>query len=290
MAGNPPGTTCSDKLGPNWVDAGTTCRSRCSRPGPGGTSPDAECQEPEHGGYLWETATGEWVFSEFPRPTTDLKPPGPRIQMSIKIDEKNLAVGKARYTGAKHLNKYIAIHPGGPGNAGTPIIHCNIEFRIEVNGRPVPMTERRVRYWGIKFAPGATVANGGKWEVDRAAGAVPVGDAPSAEDAPGMNFTTRPSGSTGDMHEFLAGTSRYGGFYYQEVTMYDPDGTARVMVYNLGRLDAKQFADAIRRIGSGADRHACLFEGELTEDSKDSDSGILTDIPDNAKRKKIPSK
>lgn len=34
MAGNKPGPTCSSNVGPNWIDAGTTCRARSGPSGP----------------------------------------------------------------------------------------------------------------------------------------------------------------------------------------------------------------------------------------------------------------
>lgn len=34
MAGKPPGPTCSSRLGPNWIDDGTLCRTRSGASGP----------------------------------------------------------------------------------------------------------------------------------------------------------------------------------------------------------------------------------------------------------------
>lgn len=293
--GSPPGPTCCEAFGTQSADAGTNCRWCSPRPGPNGVDAGSswgasDPDDPEHGGYLWETAKGHWVFSEFPRQTISMKKPPPRVEMTIKVDEANLSIGKARYTGAVHLNKNLAIHPGGPGNAGTPMVHSNIEFHLKVDGIIVPMTVRRVRYWDIRFAKGATVANEGAWEVDRSAGATPVWDAPGTEDAPAMNFISQPKVTIGDMHEFIAGTPKYGGFYYQVVTMYDPDGTSRAMVYNLRPIDASQLVDAKRRVDRGADRHTFLFDAQLTDENRHSDSGIMTDIPDIVHRKAVKSK
>ena len=126
MAGaKPPGSLCASQVGENWMDGGTSCLTQSPITGSIGLKVQSEwmvgdgaVSELAAAGYLREVSEGEWVFSEFPQAIIAKKEPSPSVVLSIKIDEKNLAIGKARYTGAKHLNKYIAIHPGGPGEAG----------------------------------------------------------------------------------------------------------------------------------------------------------------------------
>ena len=258
---------------------------------------EAQSADKTHGPYLKKSPDGKWSFSEFPPLITNVKKQEPNVEMSIAFDEKNLAVGKARYTNATHLNKNLAIHPGGLGNTGEPMVHGNVEIHIKVDGKEVPMTARRVRYWDVTPMGGATVANQGEWQVDYKKGAWSAPptretprawDGPGSEDAPAMVPSVAPQKSTGDLHEFLAGNPKYGGFYYQMVTLYDPDLTARVLVYNTRVLTANEFRDAIKRIESNADTHSFLFEGIPIADRKSSDTGVMTDIPDRVKSRKKP--
>src|SRR3979411_2827526 len=61
------------------------------------------------------------IFSEFrpikvvpTQPKVKDAPTQPKedlIEITVEMEHKNLAVGKARYTGARHLNKNIAVKP-----------------------------------------------------------------------------------------------------------------------------------------------------------------------------------
>jgi hypothetical protein len=241
---------------------------------------------------LWKTKGGEWRFSELPAMENEQR--GNNIELSISFDEKDLSVGTARYTGSRHLNKNIAIHPGVPGQPGTPILHSNVQFDLVVDGKSVPMTVRRVRYWDVVPIDSTTVANDGKWEVDLKKGgyASPPGigvprawDRPSRYDAPGMNPLVQPSKPAGDLHEFIAGNPKYGGYYYQVVTLYDPDMTMRVMVYNVQVLSAEEFVQAKKFFEKERNPHSLLLGGGLADEKRVSDTGVMTDIPDIVKAK-----
>lgn len=149
------------------------------------------------------------------------------------------------------------------------------------------MTERRIRYWSIKPVNGATVRKGGDWEVDELEGAYtsprmgntpPGWDRSGARDAPGIQIINPPERPQGELHEFVAGNPRVGGYYYQIATLYDPDLTARVIVFNVLPLSPFEFKDALNRINSKKDLHQFLFNAPLKKPNIHSDSGVMTDI------------
>jgi hypothetical protein len=73
------------------------------------------------------------------------------IEITVELEQRNLAVGTARFTGARHLNKNIAIKPNSiPGHGRDLMAHGNIEIHMKVNDKEAPMTNRFLRYWSLK--------------------------------------------------------------------------------------------------------------------------------------------
>ena len=185
-------------------------------------------------------------FSEFPCPP--IAQSGPNTNITVQFEGDDLSRGTARFTGARHLGKNLAVKPNAiPGHAGDLMVHGNVKVELEVNGKKVPMTQRFVRYWPLLPEPGTTVANGGRWIL----GAPDTRfwlDAPSTKDAPGWQVVFAEDKPVGQLQEFLAGNPEAGGVYYQTWTLTDPDGTSRVVHFNLVRLSPQEYHDAVRRI------------------------------------------
>ena len=104
------------------------------------------------------------IFSEFPSikvaPTQSkvkdapTQPKKDLIEITVDMEQENLAVGKGSYTGARHLNNNVAVR-------GEELwCHANIKVRFNVNGKEVPMTQRFWREWDLMPELGTTVANG----------------------------------------------------------------------------------------------------------------------------------
>lgn len=55
MPERPPGPLCAERLGPDWIDDGTGCRSRTASPGPAGVSQSSPAGEPAEDASFLET-------------------------------------------------------------------------------------------------------------------------------------------------------------------------------------------------------------------------------------------
>lgn len=218
---------------------------------------------------------GTKVFSEVaPIKVLPNQPKKDQISITVDLVKENVAIGTARYTGARHLNKNIAIKPNLlPGYAGDLIVHGNIEVHIKVNGKEVPMTSRDLRYWPLKPELGTTTANGRLWRLGDPDPKFVV-DGPGAKDAPGSQVHL--AESFGQLLEFLAGNPKAGGAYYHQWILMDRDGTSRVRFHNLRPLTPQEFLDATKRKGepSFTKQNKFLFDVPFPGEA-DSDSGVI---------------
>jgi len=222
------------------------------------------------------------TFSEFP--PLVVKNPNPNTDVSIGFEEKNLAKGTARFTGAKHINNNLAVKPNLiPGSPGDLIVHGNVEVHLKVNGKEVPMTQRYVRYWALTPEPDVTVAKGtGTWNVKTPDTNGFVVDAPTSKDAPGWQIIKPERTSVGQTQEFIAGNPKAGGVYYQTLTLTDPDGTSRVIHSEPKILTPDEYREVLKQIKDP--KYAKTHDSKFLFDVKfpGSDTGVLT--PPNAKK------
>ncbi len=90
MAGQKPGPICSSKLGPDWIDAGTMCRSRTSPPGPLGCdctqlpAPEADRSSSPHMPLAMRLATS-LVMGATPKKPERLEGEKAMIQYDIEL-------------------------------------------------------------------------------------------------------------------------------------------------------------------------------------------------------------
>lgn len=234
----------------------------------------------------------EKPFSEFD--TITISPKSPR-KNTIEYEKRNLAIGKGRYTGAKHISKNIAVKPNMiPGHGGDLMTHGNIEVHLyDDKGKEVPMTERYLRNWMFNVRdPNITIAS-----LKDLSDLTPspdnrkigfVDDGPSTEDAPGMQNIFRDSSTYVYLQEFIAGNPKAGGFYWHTLTMVDPDGTTKIVHANLVPLSPDVFKSLLKDIKRPdflniyADKF--VFEGLTGEVVKDT--GLDRSVPNDVGKKR----
>jgi len=215
------------------------------------------------------------------------QPKKDQITIAVDLETENAAIGTTRYTGARHLNKNIALKPNAlPGYAPDLMVHSNIVVHMKVNGKEVPMTSRYFRYWPLKPELGTTTANGKLWKLGNPDATFSV-DGPGVKDAPGTQAHL--AESDGQLLEFLAGNPKTGGAYYHQWTLRDPDGTSRARFHNLRLLAPQEFLDAMKRKRDPnfTKQNKFLFDVPFPGEA-DADSGVLR-VPESSKAKH-PSK
>jgi hypothetical protein len=216
-------------------------------------------------------------FSEFPPLFIDAKPPN----ITVEIDREDLSIGTARYTGATHINKNLAIRQRDL------IPHANIKFIIrDESGHILPMTKRMVRLWLLLPDQDGTLGKGGWHKVTPEKS--PFYDDGAGNDAPGEQILFQVKNGqrifknkepVGQLQEFLAGNLRAGGAYYQVISLSSPDGTTRVITANLRYLNAAEFLEALRMTTSNKYRkthtETFLFDVDFPPIDWQSDSGVV---------------
>jgi len=250
MGGKPPGPICVAKLGRNWVDGGTLCRSKSHPPGVTGSSDQSDSIG--SGGEFAPLLVVE----------------KPNCNVSIEFEARDLSVGKARFTGAEQISKNLASKPTIPGRPNDFIPHANVEVHLYDDcGNEVPMSRRLVRYWSVQADPNAVVEDLSQWRIvgvensefspfGASSGGSPASrsfewDRSSKEDAPGVQGSSADRSHFGQLQEFLVGNPIAGGAYYQIYTLED---ATKIRVFSTTelKLSAKEFREALRLIDSGA--------------------------------------
>lgn len=214
------------------------------------------------GPYLVDTPDGP-KFSELP----PIRLPDPRPQPSknpnvtIEFEKKDLSIGTARFSSAKPVARNLSMQ------GVNPMPHANIEVKfIGKDGKPLPMTERRVRSWNIvPITPDANVSNLRSWRIEGLyhSDFIPFSpfslpnekpaqpfewDRSGQRDAPGYLGIRRNLGAgTGQLQEFIAGNDTVGGVYYQVYTLSDRNGI-RVFTTDAFAFDAKGYQKLLKLI------------------------------------------
>lgn len=203
----------------------------------------------------------------------------PRI--TIAFEHKDLSPGTSRFSNAISLNKNLAlkkrINPDAPDSL---MVHGNVEVHFyNVKGHEVPMTERWVRYWRLLPDAGTTVANKKGWHVDIPNGSAFHFDFPSAKDVPGWQAIYADSESVGQIQEFLAGSDNDGGVYFNTWTLQDVDATTRVIHFNMRRLTAVQYREALKTIlkkdYAKTHKDKLLMNVPFIPSQADADTGVM---------------
>jgi hypothetical protein len=227
------------------------------------------------------------VYSEFGK----MVPAKPKN--SIALDERDVSVGRARYQGATHITKNLAIKPNHIAGGGDLLNHANIEIHLyDDKGREKPMTDRYWRDWAYYPAdPNKRIATLKKGDA-----LIPVPGAtkrfqwetPSTTDAPGQQNIFQDARTYVYLQEFVAGSPETGGYYYQVLTQLDPDATSRNQVKNTVSLTPRDFRE-IQKIMADPGfekQYSNRFLIDGLPGTVQSDTGIDSTIPDLVKQRK----
>jgi hypothetical protein len=238
---------------------------------------DEALAPPPEGGrgpYIVDTPDGP-KFSELP----PIRLPDPRPQptknpnITIEFEKKDLSIGTARYRSAKPVTQNLSMQ------GVNPIPHANIEVKfIGKDGKPLPMTDRKVRYWIITpITPDATVSNLRLWRIEGLyhSDFIPFApfclpnetqakpfepDRPGRRDPPGfLGIRQNLGAGGGQLQEFIAGNDTVGGVYYQVYTLADRNGV-RVFSTDAFAFDAKGYQKMLKLIDDPAFRNENLHK------------------------------
>jgi hypothetical protein len=211
---------------------------------------------------------------------------------SIEFDQRNLAIGTARYRGATHLSKNVALKPHADGVGADLMNHLNVEVHLyDDTGKEVPMTERYIRDWTFDVKDPKTRIATLKLSDLKLSDVLPRfrRDFPSTTDAPGMQNLVQGQKTRVDLQEFIAGNPKVGGFYFQNVAELDPDGTTRIIVANKIPLTPDDFKTLTKVIipdrNFEMDYAGKFIIGNLPN-TIDSDSGLDRSLPENVEKKR----
>lgn len=226
-------------------------------------------------------AQREEAFSEFPRIETK-----PELEIEPKFDvEDSIPKNyKGQHQDAERVSKNVAVRRGSSGN-DEYYIHANIEFSFRVRGKEVAMQERYVRVLDLVPADPKddtkTVFNEGAWIVKWHGNEKFDSESPSKHDKPGFVLSPylKEEKSVGMLQEFLVGSAKTGGSYFQQLTLVDPDLTYRVIVVNVGLLSPREFQAAKKLMRSTefiARQHESFLFQKMKVDTgrTSSDSGV----------------
>jgi hypothetical protein len=229
------------------------------------------------GGYIRGNQFSEFPFQE---PKKSEKPQD-KSRVSIAFERRDLSKGTARFGNTVPINKNLAlkkaIKPGAPESL---MVHGNIEVHFyNVQGYEVPMTERWVRYWKLEPKKGTTVANQGSWTAYTPNESPFAYDYPSAEDVPGWQAIYADDGPAGQIQEFLAGSDNDGGVYFNTWTLQDVDATTRVIHFNMRKLNAKEYREALVNILKKdyvkTHKDRLLFNMPIIPSRAEADTGVM---------------
>lgn len=185
----------------------------------------------------------------------------------MAIEARDVSVGKGRYRGAWQVSDNLAMKPMGPGQPDAPMAHANIELHLfDASGKEVKMTRRLVRTWRMVPKAGAQVHDLTQW------GALGLEkseflpfyyvpgtpedlnfliDAPSVEDAPGLQGRSVKDPAFGILQEFIAGNESVGGVYYQVITLEDSFGKTRILTTRELPLKVNEYKWVLKQIDTG---------------------------------------
>lgn len=242
------------------------------------------------------------AFSEFQRMLP--KPDPSQKQNNIYFDRRDASIGKARYEGATHITKNFAVKPNYIQSGGDLFLHSNVEVELyDKKGKAVGLTERYFRDWAFYPSdPKITIRTFKGWDgcafpgkregLIQLPGATKsfLWDAPprgALTDAPGQQNIYQDKQTYFYLQEFIAGNEASGGFYYQIEYMLDPDATGRIRVRNKIALTVEDFKSAKKIIASKtfASDYENKFLVPKLPCTIDSDTGVLTTIPDIVRKK-----
>jgi len=212
---------------------------------------------------------------------------------SIELDQRDVSIGRPRYAGATHITKNLAVKPNYISGGGDLMNHANVEIHLYDKGREQPMTHRYLRDWAYYPSdPNKRIATIRKGD---ALTPVPsdtkrfLWDPPSTTDAPGQqNILQDKRGTYLYLQEFLAGNPKTGGYYYQVLTMLDPDATSRIQVKNTIPLTPSDFQNLQKIIADpNFERgYVSKFLIDNLPGTVQSDTGIDSTIPNIVQQKK----
>lgn len=191
----------------------------------------------------------------------------PNRNVSIQFEQRDLSIGKARFTGARPVSKNLSMKPSRPGQPDSPMAHANVEVHLyDDRGHEVPMTRRLLRSWFIRPDPGASVEKLSQWTIvglektdytefrvsptESPAQNSFTWDRPGAEDAQGLQGTSVKDEPFGQLQEFLVGNEKVGGAYFQTYVLEDRE-KIRVINTNEVKFSAKAYRAALTSIDSG---------------------------------------
>ncbi len=216
-----------------------------------------------------------------------------KAKNSIALDQRDVSVGRARYQGATHITKNLAIKPNYIAGGGDLINHANIEIHLhDDKGKEKPMTDRYWRDWAYYPAdPSKRIATLRKGDA-----LTPVPGAtkrfqwetPSTTDAPGQQNIYRDTRTYVYLQEFVAGNPTTGGYYYQVLTQLDPDATSRIQVKNTVPLTPRDFQD-LQKIMADPNfekNYSNQFLIDNLPGTIQSDTGVDSTIPDIVRQRK----
>ena len=163
-------------------------------------------------------------YSEFPPLMPKSKSPSTKKTSAIHFDRRDVSIGRARYQGATHYSKNIAVKPNYIAGGGDLMSHCNVEVELyDKSGRPIPMQERWFRDWAYyPVDPAVTIRTFKGWDGRNLPGAkeglrtVPgstkrfLFDGASATDAPGQQNIIQDKQTYFYLQEFVAGNEQAG--------------------------------------------------------------------------------
>jgi hypothetical protein len=226
------------------------------------------------------------VYSEFRKMVPAKK------KNSIALDERDVSIGRARYNGATHLTKNLAVKPNYIAGGGDLMNHANIEIHLyDERGREQPMTDRYWRDWAYyPTDPDKRIAT---LRPGDALTPVPgttkrfLWETPSTTDAPGQQNIYRDKRTYVYLQEFVAGNPKTGGYYYQVLTQLDPDATSRIQVKNTVPLTSRDFQELQKIMAdrSFEKNYADKFLIEGLPNTVQSDTGVDSTIPNIVKQK-----